>query len=290
MKLFVVTIILLGSSGLWSADIPHHFVRIADPALDEISGLAASVNHPGCYWVIEDSGGAAALYLLGDQGEVKATASLSGVENIDWEDLTQFTVDDESYLLIADTGDNRSKRKFATLHCVREPMIGKNQKTLEISTEWSIDFQFKGGPRDCEAVCVDRDAMKIYLISKRDKPPLIYQLPLNAPDNKTMPIAIKLGSLSPLKKLGRWIPFGTQPTSMAITTDGRVAVVLTYTTTYLFRRKESQSWAARFAEAPIALARHKLPQAEAVAFSTDDKSIMVTSEKPRPFLLTIPVP
>ena len=60
---------------------------LTDERVDEISGLAASRQHPGVIWALNDSGDRAHVYALAPDGEVLATLWLRGARNIDWEDL-----------------------------------------------------------------------------------------------------------------------------------------------------------------------------------------------------------
>jgi len=275
-------------------DDPPGFVRLADRAVDEASGLAVSRRDPAFLWLVNDSGAPATLHLAGRDGSTHGTVAIRGVENIDWEDLATFTLGGEHFLLIADTGDNNSNRPTSKLHCIAEPSLPESGETLDLTVDpaWSITFRYEDGPGDCESVAVDAAAREILLISKRTKPPALYRLPLAANTGGQIAVAERLGPVAPLPPPtgGLSIPFGSQPTALDLSADGRHAAVLTYVTTFVFPRRPDESWTEAFARDPIRLPRHKLPQAEALAFSPDARIIFVTSEGSRPFLLSFPRP
>jgi hypothetical protein len=68
------------------------------------------------------------------------------------------------------------------------------------------------------------------------------------------------------------------PTGFDISSDGRLAVVLTYGAPVVFSREGKESWAETFKHEPTRLLFHGLPQAEGVCFSADGRSIYVVSE------------
>ena len=56
--------------------------RVADGALDEISGIVVSRQNPGVLWVHEDSGNPAVLTALDTSGRTLATLTLDGATTI----------------------------------------------------------------------------------------------------------------------------------------------------------------------------------------------------------------
>ncbi|MDB6114709.1 MAG: hypothetical protein JWQ62_1654 [Lacunisphaera sp.] len=66
---------------------------------------------------------------------------------------------------------------------------------------------------------------------------------------------------------------------MDFSTDGTLAVVLTYGETLLFPRAPGESWVVALAREPVRLPVHGLPQAEAACFTRDGNEIFIASEK-----------
>jgi hypothetical protein len=254
--------------------------RLQSRELSEASGMAASPTDSHLLWLINDSGCAAELFLTETDGGKRGKVSVEGAENVDWEDLASFELGGKPYLIIADTGDNGSKREDCTLYIVAEPRLAAKGAMLEGSVKpaWEIRFRYWDGPRDCESVAVDVKAAKILLLSKRTNPPMLYELPLR-PGGKERQTARKIGQLSKALPMGfPPIPYGTQPTGMDISADGRLAAVVTYAGVFLFPRREGESWPRAFARNPQVLDSHRARQAEAIAFSRDGTVIRVASE------------
>ncbi|MFK7851699.1 MAG: hypothetical protein AB8D78_12040 [Akkermansiaceae bacterium] len=281
-------------TGLMALLVDAEPVRISDPRITEASGFTSSKRFENCFWLINDSGGAPSLYLVDEQGDSRGTLTLKGIKNRDWEDLASFTKEGKSYLLIPDVGDNGAKRDQVILHVIAEPKDESSDEILELTAtpDWSIRFQYEDGPRDCEGVAVDTQNQSIFLISKRDKQPAIYQLPLRRPEPKEVLIAKRVALLADLPLPPRTLPhpFASQPTGFDISPDGRHACVLTYRGVYLFSRSGNEPWPIALKRAPNILGAHGLPQAEAIGFSADGKTILVTSEGRKPKVMKFAIP
>ncbi len=269
--------------------------------LNEASGLAASRRADGLLWSHNDSGGQPVLYALDAKGALRGTLRLTGEKNTDWEDIAAFELDGRAWLLVADTGDNNNNRRDCTLLIVPEPDPAElsPDRELTATVAWRVPVRWPGGPRDCEAVAVDTQEGKIYLLSKRTVPAELYTLPLrlNAA-SASPPTATPMGLVTQIpqpdtqQKL-RPVPTGryrAEPTAMDFAPDGTAAVVLTYGDTWLFRRHTGQSWTDALAGPPEKLAPHGLLQAEGACFSRDGRAIFVTGELPGASLVRYDLP
>jgi hypothetical protein len=249
-------------------------VSLRSPAVGEASGLAISPTTSDRLWIVNDSGSATELHRTGVDGADLGKVAVKGVKNRDWEDLSSFTHKGKSYLLIADTGDNQSNRRQCQLHVIAEP----RETDREATVAWTISFTYEDGPRDCESVAVDEKAGKILLLSKRTTPPFLYELPLKPPGNQPV-VARKVGKIAdPLAAGVPPVAFGTQPTSLDLSPDGKRAAVVTYFRVFLFSRAEGERWETAFARKPVALEPHRLRQAESVCFSRDGTELFAISE------------
>ncbi|MCF7731409.1 MAG: hypothetical protein K9N23_06970 [Akkermansiaceae bacterium] len=255
-------------------------VRWQIPGVTEASGLASAGKAGDFLWLINDSGGGPLLHLTGTDGKSRGQIRIEFAKCLDWEDLAGFSWQGKPYLLIADAGDNEAARKSCTLYIVREPAMPRKGRVLtgSLKPEWAIEFSYPGGPRDCEAVAVDPARGKILLISKRTNPLEIYELPLR-PTGRGLVMATRIGVTDVIPPPGGFPhPFGRQPTALDLSADGRMAAVLSYVSVFIFPRAPGESWAGAFARKPLILPRHGLPQAEAIAFSRDGKTLFVASE------------
>ncbi|MBP6749461.1 MAG: hypothetical protein KA144_07470 [Xanthomonadaceae bacterium] len=270
-------------------------LTVQDATLDEISGLAVSARHRNAFWVLEDSGKAAALTAIGKRGERIATYTIEGETNVDWEDLSSFLVDGKPHLLIADVGDNEAVRERVRLIAVAEPSSLRDGALRPV---WSIEFVWPGGARDCEAIAVDSRRGEILLISKRHRPPELFVLSLNAEEGATR-TPRRLAALAGIRVLDdaavRANPkaiYRHQVTGASLTPDGRRLAVLTYSNILVYERRRNEGWAEAIARKPRTLALPPLRQAEAIAWTRNAQALLVTSEDaPAPvYRVAVPAP
>jgi len=259
--------------------------------LDEASGLAHSRLDPGILWVIND-GGPAAVYAIDHTGRERGRVKIADAKNKDFEDIASFSLDGTAYLMIADIGDNHSRRKHVTLYIIEEPALDDSRAELA----WRIDFSYPDGPRDAESLAVDSAGQRIYVLSKRDIPAVLYAMPLMPPvdDAHGTIIATRLGGIDSLpqpsareKKNTKGSGWHWQPTGMDFSVAGDRALILTYGGVYLYARDGKQTWLDALSGRPLGLSLGKIKNAESIAFAPDGNSAFVTVEKKHAPLLRI---
>ncbi len=290
MNRLILSVSLLSLLPLAAEELP----RIQSPAITEASGLAVSSANPEFLWTHNDSGGTPQVHLIGSDGSDHGQVTVSGCANTDWEDLASFTLAGKNYLLIADTGDNDAKRPSVSLIIIPEPSLPAAGKRLEatVAPAWQIHFTYPGGPRDCESVAVDSKAGKILLISKRTKPPEVYELPLRPTKTEaSIPLsAVLIGNTAVVSAALPFMPYGNQPTGLDISADGQLAAVITYSEIFLFPRQPKETWAIALSRRPTALPPHHLKQAEAVALAKNGETVFAISEGKSSPIIRLPVP
>lgn len=264
---------------------------IVSSRIREASGLAASARDRNLLWVINDSGNSAALFAIAVDGHVRAEYIIADTPNCDWEDLAAFSLDRKSYLLIADTGDNLAGRATCTLYIVAEPEVPETPVTeaLRLPVEWRIRFRYPEGARDCEAVAVDVRQKRVLLLSKRDKPPVLYELPLVT--DATEIEAVTIGPMTVIPQptaAEREQPYGfswARPTAMDLSIDGHRLIVLTYKNAYAFDRQPGRSWQSVITEKPVDIplphpTTGLLPIREALCIQPETGVLFITGESP----------
>jgi hypothetical protein len=269
--------------------------QLQNDDLVEASGLARSQRDPELLWSLNDGGSKARLYAVDSAGFHRGRITLDGIKNRDWEDLSSFTIDGTPYLLVADTGDNDNKRGKVTLHVVLEPDLDGDDK-VRLKPAWSIDFRYPDGPRDLEAVVADPANDRAVLLSKREWPPVLFEVPLHPPTDNTV-TAKRLGPIESLPaptrqdrehavftKEWHW-----QPTGMDISPDGRLAVILTYRGVYLYRLDPERGLYDSLTGQAYGFGLGNFRNAESVAFAADGNSIFVTLEGRHAPLLRIDI-
>jgi len=263
--------------------------RLENAKIDEASGLARSQRQPGVLWTVNDDGNED-LYAISLAGEHLGKVELNKSDNKDWEDLASFRLDDDPYLLIADIGDNNARYKKRTIYIAKEPRTDENKTKVD----WEIDFEYPNGPRDAESAAVDVDNERILILSKRDIPPALYELPLR-PDDDDKLTAKWLGTIDSLPKPSRQdVEFALkakdwhwQPVGMDISADNRAAVILTYRAVYYYLRRPHQDWFDALNSEPIRIGLGNFKNAEAVAFGDDRRTVYVTGENRNSLVLRV---
>ena len=147
--------------------------------MKEASGIVASIQNHGMWWIINDSGYDPIIYLVDSTGIATAHYRLDGVSNRDWEDLSirvnPLTGIPE--LLVAEIGDNSSKYEIKHIYVVDEPSAQESNLSNApppITTR-VYSFVYPDGKRDAETLMVDPSDQSWYIISKREEEVRLYQ-------------------------------------------------------------------------------------------------------------------
>lgn len=266
---------------------------ITDERMSEISGIAASHQHPGIFWVHNDGDNAAELYAIDAQGEHRATLRIAGLRNVDWEDLAAFEWKGKHYLLIADIGDNGGLRLELPLRVIEEPPVLADAR---VPVAWSVRFRWPDGPRDSESVAVDAREGAVYLVSKKRVPPELFRVAL-IPGERPVQIAERVGLLAGIEQptdddLRRNPVYGryrSQITSADISADGSHFAALNYLRVYVWSR-DAAGWGRAVSRSPRVVDFPWIPQAEALTFDRNGQSLWISSERLPAPLLRLPVP
>jgi hypothetical protein len=252
--------------------------RIADPAVTESSGLAASRRYAGVLWTHNDSGDGPHLYCLDMQARGCGTWKLTGAEAFDWEDMAAGPGPrpDGSYLYLGDIGDNIDQRSEIVVYRIVEPTPPAPGVTSPASTSpaEALRLRYPDGPHNSEALLVHPVTGDVYVITKDDKPPRVYKAaaPLDASRRAAL---TQVGTI----QLGT----GTRPleqvTGGDISPDGKRVALSTYAQGY---ELELPAGATSFDDiwelplAPVTLGGRI--QGESIAYRADGLALLTTSE------------
>jgi hypothetical protein len=256
--------------------------EIQNMLITECSGMAPSHSTDNVLWMLNDSGNDPIIFAVSPQGDALATVRVEGVTNRDWEDIASFKMDGHTYLMICEVGDNDAVHETCDLHVVKEPALD----ATSVVPAWTIHFKYEDGPRDCESVFVDAINQRILLLSKRNKPPVLYELPLKPLDPAAVQTAKRVGDVltmpQPREGETKWV---NMPTSMDMSPDRTMLAIQNYNKLLVYTRPRGGSWLDTLATKPIVLYLPPLKQMEAICFSRDSQSIYVSTEKlPAPIL------
>lgn len=241
-------------SGLVFDSIPQ--VRLLQPQLNEVSGMADSKLHDGYIWLQEDSGNPQQLHLYKHDGTLYKKFWVKGAANRDWEDMT--IANNEIYL--AETGDNNQVyNTYAFYHFPEPALISDTIQSVD-----TVRFTYADGPHDSEAFLVDNDR-SIYVITKRDAVAKIYRIafPYQNPS-----VAVMVGTL----------PF-TNVVSAAQSPDGAMILVRTYGAIYLYKRTSAHSLLQALTTTGELVSHRPELQGESISFARDGSGFYTGSEK-----------
>ncbi len=277
--------------------------QLADHRLVECSGLETSTIADDLLWAINDGGHGPYLYAMGYDGRHRGRVIINGARNQDWEGLDTFEWEGRPMILIADFGDNDRRRDIYRIYLVEEPRLSADrvEETLSVDIAQTIDFTYPDGRYDAEGVTVDTRQARILILTKRDLPPIVFELPLKPNILGHPVVARRLATIETIpaptaEDLNhRYGKYRSQPTALDLSADGRSCAVLTYKHAYLFSRSLQKDWAGVFSMHPIQISlplpqdHLDLKQREAVCFSRDGGALWVTSEGRRASIYKISI-
>lgn len=260
--------------------VGERVLDLAIDALPEISGLALSRQHPGLFWVINDSGNAPLLQAFDRQGRHRAAVQVRDAVAADWEDLAAYRRDGVSWLAIGDIGDNFALRAELEILLLPEPAL----EARSVPALRRLRFEYEDGPRDAEALAVDPVAGQILILEKRRPPAALYALALDGPARQ---IARRIAVLperwpeapAPVQSLGD-IRLRGAATAMDLSPDGLRLAVLGYTHFCTWVRAPGQDWSTALSAAPRTLSRvpRGISGLEAIAWDPDVESLWLMPE------------
>jgi hypothetical protein len=139
--------------------------------LQEASGVAVSIRHPGILWAHNDSG-EPILFALDTLGNLRARIRVP-IRNSDWEDLEVAPCAEGSCIYLGAIGDNLQRRTDRAVYRFAEPALEAS------TTSQPVRFRYRlpGEAQDMEALFV-MPGERIYLITKgRSGPVTLFRFP-----------------------------------------------------------------------------------------------------------------
>lgn len=244
--------------------------QLKDARIDEASGIAESLRYPDHFWVHNDSGDEARLFLLNRQGETIVTLILQGITHRDWEDIATGpgVEQGESYIYVGEIGDNGAQHTYKNIYRLKEPVLAnlnEGQNVLSGAVE-TITFSYLDGNRDAETLMVDSQTKDIYIVSKREERVQVYLLeyPQTLTDTLVLPVV-------------QTLPY-TRVTAGDISADGSEIVLKTLTSVYYWKRNNTETIPEALGRQAERLPYFIEPQGEAIAWLKDGSGYITVSE------------
>jgi hypothetical protein len=242
--------------------------RVASPALDEVSGIAASSHRPGVLWLANDSGDLPRVYAVDRRGRLLATVAVGNADAVDWEDLAlgPGPGPGRDYLYAADVGDNDERREDVLVYRFAEPSPGEHSARAT-----PLRLRYPDGPHDAEALLVDPRTGRLLLVTKRLGAAGLYAAPRSLPPGRAATLR-RVGSVSGL--LG-------PVTGGAVSSAGDVVVLRTILGVALWPRSGGALWTA-FRREPCLQPVPGGGQGEAVTVVPGGRALLLVPEGERP--------
>ena len=235
--------------------------------LDEISGIAASINNPGYLWAHNDSKNRAEVYLIDKKLNIAMTCKLRGVENRDWEDITVGPGPEagKNYVYVGEIGDNDEKYKLKMIYRFEEPILSSGE-TIDITDFDTITFRLPK-KKDTETLMIDPLTRDLYIVSKREEPVHVYELPYPYSTSDTI-LATEVLSL-PM----------TQIVAGTISADGKKVLLKNYKTIYYWSNPSGKPLKELLKERAQDIPHEEEPQGESITWAPDGSGFYTLSEQ-----------
>jgi hypothetical protein len=256
-------------------DEPSQIGTITSPSVAEISGITPSRTARGLWWIHNDSGDQARLYVINSSGKLLGRYTVTGARNRDWEDMEGFMgKDGKPMLYIGDFGNNSLKRDDLTIYRVKEPDLSKSTGEGVTEAAESLPFRYPDSKHDAEALFIDPNSGRPYIVTKTFSPPCgVYRFPMPLRPNVRVTLEKMDGrAVEEISKLFLVTGAATSP-------DGNRIIVRTYFGALEMVRSKGGPFETIFKSVPEPTRLPRERQGEAITYTPDGKSLVTTSEK-----------
>jgi hypothetical protein len=247
--------------------------------LVEVSGVAPSRRVSGVYWTHNDGGDEPRLYATDSAGDDLGSVLVTGAVNRDWEDLGSGPCPGHPgwCLYPADIGDNGRDRKRIVIYRLAEPEPprGPADTLRRASIESATALRYPDHPHNAEAIAVEPSGRILIITKEPLKRAFVFRVPPRQVEQRA-------GQVDTLQFVGRLdlVPSLSRlrvVTGAAVSPDGTVLVVRTYSTLHFFRLRGDSLPAPVTPPTGLTIPVVE-PQGEGVAFLGPDR-LVLTSER-----------
>jgi len=236
---------------------------LANPAITESSGVAASRQYTNVFWTHNDGGKSETLFAVTREGKTLGEFKVLGAKIDDWEDIA---IDNERHLYIADTGDNDAKRKRVAVYRLDEPDPTSSAGVVRTTHKWHL--RWPNGPVDSEALFVYGTNGYLVTKVKNDRRAEVYRFHLSDAESQVLEPFARLTINSPV-------------TAADISANGAAVAIVAGTGVFLYRIDGDIE---KLAQARPYFTRFKHDSMEACTFVPE--GLLTTAESKQIYLFT----
>jgi hypothetical protein len=261
------------AAGCPHAKAPVVAARVEAAEVDEASGIVASATNADVFWVHNDSGDTARAFAVTRAGKLAATLALEGTTAIDIEDIAIEDAGGQSFLYLADIGDNASRRAEVVIYRVAEPKLAGGAAQRLSAKPDVMRVTYPDGPHDAETLLFDPVTKDLLLATKRlFGGAVVHRVGPFAAGTKVTTTAI-----------------ATVPVAFAtggdISRDGRMIAIRSYgDAASLWTRAPGEGLAAALERTPCTVPLATETQGEAFGFLADGRGYITVAEGRSPEL------
>lgn len=248
-------------------DSVPRLVTLEDSTLMESSGLAFSQIHTEVLYTHEDSKCDNKIIAIDLDGNTRATIWLSGIENRDWEDIaTVKHQDGQSYIYVAEIGDNSRQYERALLYRFPEPFNLEGELHVEVER---LAYQYPEGPLNAECLLFDPILRDFWVVTKEKDSCGLYRLPVN--------IDQPLSSEVHLAERHLTLPFD-KVTAGDISLDGAHILIRNKPDIYYWHRTNGETLAHTLKKTGKKIPHRKDHQSEGITIFPDNRGFVTSTE------------
>jgi hypothetical protein len=260
---------------------------LADPRIEESSGIAAASSTDEVVYTHNDSGDQPRFFAIDTRTcATRATFQVTGARNLDWEDMAAgVAADGTPVLWLADIGDNAARRATVVVYEVDEPGADASGGSVRPRQRWTLTYP--DGVHDAETLLVDPETGRPVIITKDTTTgrSAAYRLPASGSGVLERLVGLDVRALP-----GGGLASPAWSLTGGATSPDRTTVALrSYLGAWLWTTTPGEPLSATLARRPEILTLPVGRQAEALTFTRDGTGIWVTSEGPASPLARIPL-
>lgn len=239
---------------------PSLHCTLDDPSIDESSGIAPSLLHPGEFWTHNDDGARIEAWRFDSTGHCVKFTLPSG-SNRDIEEVATARLNGITRIFLADIGDNLKQHLSVRIYAFEEPESGNPANY----TTYTLNYP--DGKHNAEAFWVDGRG-SFWIVTKDATTAGVYRCASPKVGTNMMK---RLGDV----KINSGIGAGRLVTGGAISADQKHVVLRTYLGAWEYRMPSNGRW---WQGSPVFVDLLPETQGEAICYSLDGSKILTTSE------------
>lgn len=244
--------------------------------LAEVSGIAASRQTPGIFWVHNDSGNDPRIYALTAEGQVRGYIPLDD-RLYDLEDIAiaRCPASERWCIFIADSGDNLLQREQILIQAVPEPPLPGDADRGEIIVDGisTLRRRYPDGPHDVEALVVAPEGDRLWLFSKTEG------APTRIFSSDTIDPSATLSQVGEFVAPGVAVEMGRLVTGADLHPSGARLAIRVYTGSFEYwLDARGVAGIGDLEPRQVTLGPLSEPQGEAIGYGADGRSLWTVSE------------